>query len=637
MKIIVTTGYSEPGLDLAHLALLTAGLQEAGVSRRQNLTVYEIQKKIFNACDKDSGGLYSGSQLSPGRIWNDLAADFLTCNSDYNYWGWADVRTVRLLDFWNKIEDEIGFVLIYSSPEFAVAQALKNQPPTQETIQNIIAAWEACNTEMLRFYHRHMDQCMLVNLLSIRHTPEQYVKEVAKYFQIHLKWIPSDAPKEQMEVSALSTILSSTLIEDFQSVIALYRELESSANISASASSSVIESAEKYLAWYEYNSLLSELERTNASKGELSQALTENQKFIEQLTRSSKELAKQSHELKAHLEVTAGEKVKLIESRDKEAKLAADRQNKLEQLTAKFDEVCTSLNKKQSEIATQQGKANELKRENELLLLKLHQVQEELENYFLKCQDLKAHLEVTTGEKGKLIESLDQQAKLAADWKIKLELLTAKFDEVRTALNTKQTEIATQQGKANELKQENELLLLQLRQVQDELERYFLKYQELNGIVQLESGNLAFLTQFWHEQHPSEIHIDMRREISGENWYYAEHDGRWAGPANISTLKVPALRDGRYNIILDIADAIDPCIMTAMELMVNGVQVPLKLQEYYGGPEFFEAEFSTSEIKKASIWEIQFNFPKLMSLTQQDSGDHRLLAIRLKSLSLSLL
>jgi len=70
---------------------------------------------------------------------------------------------------------------------------------------------------------------------------------------------------------------------------------------------------------------------------------------------------------------------------------------------------------------------------------------------------------------------------------------------------------------------------------------------------------------------------------------------------------------------------------------VNGMQMPLKIKEYYGGPEYFEAEFSTSEIQKASIWDIQFKFPKLMSPTQQDPDDHRLIAIRLKSLSLSLL
>ena len=289
------------------------------------------------------------------------------------------------------------------------------------------------------------------------------------------------------------------------------------------------------------------------------------------------------------------------------------------------------------------------------MLLQWYQVQEELEHYILKYNELNdsvkleldeaglqikglnVQLETSDVEKVTLLESMDQLAKLAEDRQLTLEQLTAKFEVLRGALISKQSEIDALQAQATELQQENELLLFQLHQVQEELEQYFLQYQKLKGNVQRESGNIAFFTQFWHEQQPSEIHIDMKRQITGENWYDAEHDGRWAGPANISTLKVPALRDGRYRIILDIADAIDPEIINGLELSVNGMQTPLKIKEYYGGPEYFEAEFSTSEIQKANIWDIQFKFSKLMSPTQQDPDDHRLIAIRLKSLSLNLL
>jgi len=523
VKIIVTTGYPDSGFQTAHQQLLTAGLKEAGVSQREGLTVHQIQEMIFKAYQKESRALGSSVQVAPGRIWHELAVHFLISNSDHSEWGWADAGTVRLLDFWKEIEPEICFVLIYSSPEFAVAKALRNQPSTQETIQNIIAGWEACNNELLRFYHRHTDQCMLVNISSITHVPELFIGQVADLFDLDLKFLNVENQGESHELTAMPALLASTLIEDYEDARVLYCELESSANISENASG--IKSAEKQLAWQEYTSLLSDLDQTLAERDQAVQSISELSKAI---TLHKQQIAQ------------------LTLSCDEQAKLAEDRQNNLEELTAK------------------------------------------------------------------------------------LEVL-------RSTLISKQSEIDALQAQATELQQENELLLFQLHQVQEELEQYFLQYQKLKGNVQRESGNIAFFTQFWHEQQPSEIHIDMKRQITGENWYDAEHDGRWAGPANISTLKVPALRDGRYRIILDIADAIDPEIINGLELSVNGMQTPLKIKEYYGGPEYFEAEFSTSEIQKANIWDIQFKFSKLMSPTQQDPDDHRLIAIRLKSLSLNLL
>lgn len=81
----------------------------------------------------------------------------------------------------------------------------------------------------------------------------------------------------------------------------------------------------------------------------------------------------------------------------------------------------------------------ELKEENDLLLLQLHQVQEELEGTYLA--------------KKKLEQQLTEQQRLP----------------VPDASNSAAIE---------EAKQENELLILQLHQVQEELEHYFLQHQK---------------------------------------------------------------------------------------------------------------------------------------------------------------
>jgi hypothetical protein len=90
----------------------------------------------------------------------------------------------------------------------------------------------------------------------------------------------------------------------------------------------------------------------------------------------------------------------------------------------------------------------ELEQENDSLLAQLRQVQEELESLCPNCD--------------KLPRAQKEQERLRAE-------------VVKTNDTCKELEQAHE-----ELKQENELLLLQLHQVQEELERYFLKYQELS-------------------------------------------------------------------------------------------------------------------------------------------------------------
>ncbi|MCG5510663.1 hypothetical protein [Ectothiorhodospira lacustris] len=93
---------------------------------------------------------------------------------------------------------------------------------------------------------------------------------------------------------------------------------------------------------------------------------------------------------------------------------------------------------------------SELKQENELLLAQLHQVQEELEATFLKHQESEKAL---------------QQAKQAA----------AKITHEPGQASAPQQKA---EKALEESQQENELLLLQLHQVQEELENYFLQHQQ---------------------------------------------------------------------------------------------------------------------------------------------------------------
>lgn len=128
------------------------------------------------------------------------------------------------------------------------------------------------------------------------------------------------------------------------------------------------------------------------------------------------------------------------------------------------------LAKLAAHAATLESSQQDTVQENELLLLQLHQVQEELEATFLTAQtaEQKANNEKVALNR-QLTEALSGQSQQHTSASSELSALQSKLSALETS--------------HQDTEQENELLLLQLHQVQEELEHYFLQYQSLEEKV----------------------------------------------------------------------------------------------------------------------------------------------------------
>ncbi|MDO9105277.1 MAG: hypothetical protein Q7U57_09980 [Methylovulum sp.] len=117
------------------------------------------------------------------------------------------------------------------------------------------------------------------------------------------------------------------------------------------------------------------------------------------------------------------------------------------------------LKQQMDEVQLQQQTAHKIiQQENELLLLQLHQVQEELEHCFVDNQSLIV-----------LKEDLEKR------------IIALEYEREQLNQTQQQLSEAQHQSVQKEIQQENELLLLQLHQVQEELEHYFMEYQGLQS------------------------------------------------------------------------------------------------------------------------------------------------------------
>ncbi|MEQ1740190.1 MAG: hypothetical protein ABL884_09800 [Methyloglobulus sp.] len=622
----------------------------------------EIQKKICDGIGADSSFNCEPAQLNPGKVWQGLSADLFIANLDQEIWGWADLNTIFLLNFWRDFDPQTRFVLVYSSPTYALAQLLREQEISPALIESFCSSWLRVNSELLRFYNRNLDRSVLFNIeaLSLPLEANRLLSVSRDRLGVSLS-APADWCIEQPMDDAAFRLFAYSLLQEHPSVQVLYKELESVADII-----------------YDF---------------------PEPQKEI---------LIAKTFVQYQHLAERHGEARELST-----------------QLNVQVLELQSQLGQIQQELAFEKQKPDQssqlkdLKKENELLLLQMHQVQEELESYFLQCQRLSSEQVKVAKERQTQIQQLtqarDQQAKLAAERHSQIQQLVqardgqaeerqtqiqqltqardeqaklaaerqsqiqqlvrvrdekAKLVTEQQALIQKQTRTqneyeilsgenarlknqsnvleaklrdaqASVSSKQSELTKENELLLLQLHQVQKELEHYFLKYQE----VTQSKSYVTFLQDLAQPTEP--ILVDFCRPVDGDNWYDAEANGSWAGPEKISTIRIPSLSPGQYQLKLDVVDAKNPKILDEISLSYNGQAIFLQRQgnthnlffalfkKKVRYPVQLQAIFTVNATQASKPGVLAFQFAKLISSQIRGRGDNRFLAIQVCKLHIA--
>lgn len=128
-----------------------------------------------------------------------------------------------------------------------------------------------------------------------------------------------------------------------------------------------------------------------------------------------------------------------------------------------------------------------------------------------------------------------------------------------------------------DLEEENHLLQMQLEQVQEELELYFRKYQELKKSP-VGATNVVTQAQAIGVQGPTSVEVDMRSFIDGDGWHSAEAHGRWAGQSQRSSVNLPPLQPGPYKVTVEIIDAMSVDLAKAIKLEFNGHAIVGKLK-----------------------------------------------------------
>jgi len=437
MISVCIAGLSEPAIAAVNSAFQAAGMAAAKVAQRDaELSFASWHSRVYQALEQgqltrqgDAAPVANGPPL--GRLWEQLASDLFLSNLQTPVWGWADAKSLGLLDYWLSFDASTHFVLVATSPEQMLAEYLETRATSAKDLKKLQAAmpvdqllaqWGQAHHAMLRFALRHPTRCLLVSADDLE--PGTLIDAAKSTWPNALKALNAPAKQEsdtgqgatRPSADPLLRYFAAQWCDSYPQAQTLHQEIASVA-VAASKKNNDKQAKEAVL------------------EGVLSTIALARK--VPALVAQAKEAATQ---------------------RDERIKAEAATKTELEKELQAKAQVQAALNDEK----TQRKAADD---ERALLLTQLHQVQEDLERFYLNNKDLEKELKALnsaqrdleakakseaaaasalfakerlalTQEKTKLVESREREAKAKAELQSKLEL-EAKAKSALAAENAK--------------------------------------------------------------------------------------------------------------------------------------------------------------------------------------------------------
>jgi regulator of replication initiation timing len=476
----------------------------------------------------------------------DAIAEELLRSVKLSHWGWAGSQSAAVLELLARSDPSVAFVLCCTLPEVSVANSILASPNCAD-LRQTTSDWIATHTDMLRFRHRHPERCVLVDAEDCLRNPTSFMQMCSARLGVplHVEAVRAQAPNE---IDSVALHLAAAWLERMPEARELQGEIRASQNTFGEDSDRPANpEALDLQAVSAYQQLRADFSAAATGNARLQQQLlelqAEHQKTLDQLNearaqeekqlaaasnverqlneekKESEQLLADLHKVQEELERTflSWEDAKrtasvLAAARDAQAKLAAERQEDIGNLSAKISALEKGLGELTSTRDTlSKDKANLVgaldaqrkafeERETEVTSLATQKAA--LDKAFTELAGTRDRL---AEEKAQLAKARDAQAQLAAERKVNLERLesqrssiaqereelSARAKDLETKLHAAQqvnarlsasldeiaaaskASLAEKHKSAAEQKQQEDLLLVHLHQAQEDLEELF--------------------------------------------------------------------------------------------------------------------------------------------------------------------
>ncbi|MDR2789435.1 MAG: hypothetical protein LBB59_00430 [Campylobacteraceae bacterium] len=461
MNKVIITGHPSSAYEEVEELLHICGMAYAEKSVREGFTPQQITQTLCRAHGVSEYGK-NIKQIEIGALWHSMVLDLMLANIDKSFWGWSDPNIIYLLNFWKSIDPNIAFILVYDKPESALTRHDITHFNGQNDIKDGLNAWGAYNLELLNFYRQNQDRCLLVHAQQVRLSAASYIQQLRVRISKNLKFpdkilwkgteILCDTPKkpprnrknakqnEEFEAgqtvitanvpapyladnqndNPLSRYIAKALTHGSRQSMRVYKELQESANLPL-----LNEGIDGIAAVDAWQAMAEQIYKTQAQTKQI-------ENLSEQLSRA---------------EQNAQDIVRSLEG---------------------------GISRAKAEYESVKNHADFLKHEQESLHVKLNEQSKkfaDIEKQKVEFSHTIQQIEKSAKEKAEQLEQLKKQLEEA-------KKIAAEKEKQAKELDAKNRELQSK-AQDGELKQENEILLSQLHQVQEELEKYYLENQEL--------------------------------------------------------------------------------------------------------------------------------------------------------------
>lgn len=433
MNKIIIVGHPASGYEEVQALLHQRGMAAALPSRREGLSPQAITATLCKAHKSpplesvtDEEGYV---QIEAAPVWQGMALDLMLGNLEQPLWGWADPQAIYALNYWEGLDPQLTFVLVYDEPHRVLVNAASGQgdgddaSPAAQDLRRLLDNWVAYNGALLRFHLRHAGRSLLVHAQQVQRATDRYVEQLQPLLDTPLSSspdvmalpgpqggnLPSVFPSlpqelnlalgvanvdpqqaaELLQADQTERYLIDDLLERHPAVMQLYAELQSVANLPLDAPPRMAQGAAA-VAW---------------------EALLHQRRFVSQLVvrlhgearRVSEEIVQSQLALQDEKAVNARALARL----QNQVRLSHDQEKQL-----------------QEQVASQADKLRSVGEENELLLTQLHQVQEELERYYVRLKKMERNKESADkafDEANREVDALKFQL-ASVEWELRAQL-----------------------------------------------------------------------------------------------------------------------------------------------------------------------------------------------------------------------
>jgi len=360
MSIIVQCGHELTRSEELITILYGKGLSKPLKSSRTNLSSIDVTIALDKIYRKTS-------ELIDNKLAETVAIDFLLTNLEVESWGWNSSKNLTALHFWEWLEPDCKFVLVFDHPSEIFRHALKNNF-SQASLDNMIEEWIIFQKGLMKFFIDHEDKCILLEgntaLKNIKAT-EKCINSIAPEILFKHKEnlnneniALSDTKNNFNQKEILNNKLLFELLNDYPDLIDIFDCLVEKASIKLDERPI----DKDFLNREDIFSIIKETQNVSNDKHKdiidsLKAELIEKENNIsklEKLLSSSESFNKEQ-----------ADSIKLLKKKIGDSSLILDQKN-----------IITTP------VDNNGDKVTKLKRENKIILRQLHLVQKELEYHF---------------------------------------------------------------------------------------------------------------------------------------------------------------------------------------------------------------------------------------------------------------